>query len=111
MRKPKFEIIAGKDGKLRFHLKAANGEIILAGRAYKSKPETIHGIASVMRYGALDSCFVRRESINGQFFFQIKSPSGRLLGWSELYITKQGRETGIQAVKKAVQVGRVLDLI
>jgi uncharacterized protein YegP (UPF0339 family) len=110
MRKPKFEILAGKDGKIRFHLKAANGEVILAGRSYATKSEAIHGIASVMRYGAMESSFVRRESLNGQFFFQIKSPSGRLLGWSEFYISRQGRETGIAAVKKAVHVGRVLDL-
>jgi uncharacterized protein len=110
MRQPKFEIFVSKDGKIRFHLKAANGEIILAGRSYKTKSETIHGIASVMRYGAIESCFVRRESVNGQHFFQIKSPSGRLLGWSEMYRSRQGRETGILAVKKAVQVGRVLDL-
>jgi uncharacterized protein len=110
MRKPKFEILAGKDGKIRFQLKAANGEAILAGRNFATKPEAIHGIASVMRYGALESCFVRRESLSGQFFFQIKSPSGRLLGWSEFYHSRQGRETGIAAVKKAVQVGRVLDL-
>jgi uncharacterized protein YegP (UPF0339 family) len=110
MRKPKFEILEDKAGKIRFHLKAANGEIILAGRGFKTKAEAIHGIASVMRYGALETGFVRRESLNGQFFFQVKSPSGRLLGWSELYKTRQGRETGISAVKKAVQIGRVLDL-
>jgi uncharacterized protein len=110
MRKPKFEILAGKDGKIYFHLKAANGEIILAGRGYKTKSETIHAIASVMRYGQLDTSFVRRESANGQFFFQLKSPSGRILGWSEMYIAKQSREVGIQAVKTAVQYGRVFDL-
>ncbi len=110
MRKPKFEIFAGKDGKIRFHLKAANGEIILASRSFPTKPEAIHGIASVMRYGVLESCFVRRESINGQYFFQIKSPAGRLLGWSEFYRSRQGRETGIEAVKKAALVGRVLEI-
>jgi uncharacterized protein len=110
MRKPKFEILAGKDSKIRFRLKAANGEIILAGRAYATKAEAIHGIASVMRYAALDLSYVRRESINGQFFFQIKSPSGRLLAWSEFYVSRQGRESGIEAVKRAVAYGRVMDL-
>ncbi len=110
MRKPKFEILAGKDGKIYFHLKAANGEIILAGRGFKTKSETIHAIASVMRYGQLESCIVRRESANGQFFFQIKSPSCRILGWSEMYISRQNRDLGILAVKRAVSYGRVFDL-
>lgn len=111
MRKPKFEILAGKDGKNYFHLKAANGEVILAGRGFATKAETIHAIASVMRYGQLESSIVRRQSTSGQFFFQVKSPSGRLLGWSEMYISKQSREVGILAVKKAVTFGRVFDLI
>ncbi|HEX2898451.1 MAG TPA: YegP family protein [Bacteroidia bacterium] len=110
MRKPKFEILAGKDGKIYFHLKAANGEIILAGRGFKTKAETIHAIASVMRYGQLDTCIVRRESVSGQHFFQVKSPSGRILGWSEMYISRQNRDLGIQAVKRAVTHGRVFDL-
>jgi uncharacterized protein len=110
MRKPKFEILAGKDGKIYFHLKAANGEVILAGRGFNTKSETIHAIASVMRYAQLESSFVRRQSASGQFFFQIKAPSGRILGWSEMYIAKQSRENGILAVKKAVVHGRIFDL-
>lgn len=111
MRKPKFEILAGKDGKIYPHLKAANGEIILASRGYKTKSEAMHAIASLMRYGLVETSFVRRESANGQFFFQIKSPSGRILGWSELYVAKQSRENGIDAVQRAVLHGRVLDLV
>lgn len=109
MRRPKFEICNGKDGRVYFHLKAANGEVILAGRGYATKSETIHAIASVMRYGQNDSNFIRRESVNG-FFFQLKSPMGRILGWSEMYVQKQSREVGIMAVRNAVQHGRIEDL-
>lgn len=110
MRKPKFEIVTGRDTKVYFHLKAANGEVILSGRGHPTKSEAIHAIASVMRYGQLDSSFVRRQSASGQFFFQLKSPAGRILGWSEMYVAKQSREVGIEAVMKAAQHGRVNDL-
>jgi uncharacterized protein YegP (UPF0339 family) len=110
MRKPKFELCSGKDGKTYFHLKAANGEVVLAGRGFRTKPETIHAIADVMRYGLLENSFVRRESASGQYFFQLKSPAGRILGWSEIYISKQSREVGIASVKNAVQFGRIIDL-
>lgn len=110
MRKPKFETLVGKDGKIYFHLKASNGEIILAGRGHKTKPEAIHAIASVMRYATQDRYVVRRDSANEQFFFQVKSPSGRILAWSEMYHTLHGRETGIHSVQNAVQYGRVLEL-
>jgi uncharacterized protein YegP (UPF0339 family) len=63
-----------------------------------------------MRYGALESRFVRKETITGKFYFQLRSPSGRILGWSEMYKSRQGRDNGILAVRRAVQYGRVLDL-
>lgn len=110
MRKPKFEMLVGKDGKFYFHLKAANGEIVLSGRGFATKYEAIQSIASVMRYGAYESRFLRRETAEGRYFFQLQAPSGRLLGWSEMYHSKQGRDNGIIAVRRAVQFGRVLDL-
>jgi uncharacterized protein len=110
MRKPKFEMLVGDDGKVYFHLKAANGEIVLSGRGYSTKYETIQAIASVMRYGAYESRFMRRENAEGKYFFQLLSPSGRVLGWSQMYHSKQGRDNGIVAVRRAVQFGRVLDL-
>ena len=110
MQKPKFEMLKGRDGKIYIHLKASNGEIILSGRGYDSKSEAIHAIGSIMRYGAMGNRFRRRESINGQHYFQLVSPSGRILGWSETYFSRQGMENGILSVRRAVQYGRVMDL-
>ena len=48
----KFEIIKDKAGEYRFHLKAANGEIIASSQGYKTK-ETAHtGIESVKKSAA-----------------------------------------------------------
>jgi uncharacterized protein YegP (UPF0339 family) len=43
----KFEISKDKAGKFRFHLKAANGEIIAASQAYDTKASAENGIESV----------------------------------------------------------------
>ena len=43
----KFEISKDKSGKFRFHLKAANGEIIAAGQGYETKASAEKGIESV----------------------------------------------------------------
>ena len=43
----KFEISKDKSGKFRFHLKAANGEIIAASQAYDTKAGAETGIGSV----------------------------------------------------------------
>lgn len=43
----KFEITKDKAGKFRFHLKAANGEIVAASQAYEMKESAYKGIESV----------------------------------------------------------------
>ena len=43
----KFEISMDKSGKYRFHLKAANGEIIAVSQAYDVKASAEKGIESV----------------------------------------------------------------
>jgi hypothetical protein len=46
---PDFEIQCDSAGKFRFHLKAANGEIIAASQSYLSRESTEKGIASIKR--------------------------------------------------------------
>lgn len=48
----KFEIIKDKTGKFRFHLKAANGEIIAASQAYETKANAEKGIEAVKKAAA-----------------------------------------------------------
>ena len=43
----KFEICKDKAGKFRFHLKAANGEIIAASQGYDTKGSAEKGIESI----------------------------------------------------------------
>jgi uncharacterized protein YegP (UPF0339 family) len=43
----KFELFQDAVGKFRFHLKAANGEIIAASQGYASKAAAQNGIASI----------------------------------------------------------------
>ena len=46
---PDFEIQCDIAGKFRFHLKAANGEIIAASQAYLSRQSAENGIASIKK--------------------------------------------------------------
>jgi len=43
----KFELFKDAAGKFRFHLKAANGEIIAASQGYTSKAAAQTGVASI----------------------------------------------------------------
>jgi len=43
----KFEISKDKSGKFRFHLRAANGEIIAASQGYETRASAEKGIESI----------------------------------------------------------------
>ncbi|WP_378743050.1 YegP family protein [Nocardia brasiliensis] len=45
----KFELFTDKAGKFRWHLKAANGEVIAVSQAYESKAAAKNGIESVQK--------------------------------------------------------------
>jgi uncharacterized protein YegP (UPF0339 family) len=45
----KFELYNDAQGKFRFRLKAANGEIIAVGEAYESKSGALNGIESIKK--------------------------------------------------------------
>jgi len=48
----KFEVSKDKAGKFRFHLKAANGEIVAASQGYESKANAEKGIQAVKKAAA-----------------------------------------------------------
>ncbi len=111
MRKPHFEIFVGKDCKFEFRLKAANGEPVLFGAGQRSKAEALRAVANVMYYGTSSARFVQRESSDGQYHFLLKSPIGRLLGWSENYTTRIAMLNGIKAARTAAKSAQVTDLV
>ena len=45
----KFEMFQDKSGQFRFHLKAGNGQIIVAGEPYTTKKACLNGIESVRK--------------------------------------------------------------
>jgi len=47
----KFELFKDNSGEIRFHLRAANGEIIASSQGYKSKAVAEKGIDSVKTNG------------------------------------------------------------
>jgi len=48
----KFEVYKDKKGEFRFRLKAANGEVIANGEAFKTKAACMNGIRSIKRNAA-----------------------------------------------------------
>jgi uncharacterized protein len=110
MENPKFTILKGRDQQFYFNLKAKNGEIILSSEGYATNYSCRTGIASVKENAPYNSRYERRIAHNGQYYFILKSANWQVIGVSEMYDTTQGRENGIEAVKKDAPNAPIKDL-
>ncbi|HTZ58453.1 MAG TPA: YegP family protein [Acidobacteriaceae bacterium] len=95
----KFEITKAKDGEYHFHLKAANGQIILTSQRYKEKSSAEGGIDSVKKNAHLDQHYERKEAHNGEHMFNLKAANHQVIGTSQMYKSIEARDAGIEAVK------------
>jgi len=128
-----FEILCDADDKFRFHLKAANGQIIAVSQSYGTKEAAIKGIASIKKNapiakiadfttvgGALpelrheggivqDPVFEIQISTGDKFRFHLKAANGQIIAVSQSYLTRQSAEKGIASVKRNAPTAKVVD--
>ena len=96
----KYDIQRARDGQFHFHLKAANGEIILSSELYRTRAGAKNGIASVQRNGSDPDRFERREDKRGEPYFVLKAGNHQIIGTSEMYESAAAMEKGIKSVIK-----------
>lgn len=109
---PVFEIFRSNSNyQYYFRLKAENSQIILSSEGYTTKENCINGVASVKQNSPYDSNYLKRIANNGQYYFNLKSMhNGQVIGTSEMYVSQQGRDNGIESVKRNAPVAKVIDL-
>lgn len=95
----KFECSVGKDGKHRFNLKAANGQVILTSQGYEGKSGCHNGIESVRKHGPNAAMFEKKSSSDGKFYFVLKAGNGQVIGTSQRYASEAARDNGIESVQ------------
>jgi uncharacterized protein YegP (UPF0339 family) len=105
----KFEIKKAKDGEFYFHLKAPNGQIILASEMYERKASALNGIQSVKKNSADDKRYERKEAKNGHFMFNLKAGNHEVIGTSQTYTSSEACDNGIASVKTNAPKAQVLD--
>jgi uncharacterized protein YegP (UPF0339 family) len=105
----RFEIKKAKDGEFYFHLKAPNGQIILASEMYERKASAINGIESVKKNAPDDARYERKDTRNGEFMFNLKAANHEVIGTSQTYTSTEGRDNGIASVKTNAPKADVLD--
>lgn len=96
----KFELKKSSNGQFLFHLKASNGQVILASEQYKERRSAVRGIESVRKNAPLDNRYERKTAKNGQPYFILRASNGKTIGQSEMYNSAAAVDKGIESVKK-----------
>ena len=94
----KFEIYNDAKGGYRFRLKANNGQVILASQGYKEKPGCTNGIESVKKNSKDSARFETQQSKDGDWYFNLKSTNGQVIGTSQMYSSESAMQNGIESV-------------
>jgi hypothetical protein len=100
--KGEFKIKEASNGQHYFVLRAPNHEIVLVSQMYSRRQDCIDGIEAVLATGSDRNNWKQRTASNGQPYFVLQSPNGKIIGVSELYEEKGGRANGIDACVTAV---------
>lgn len=106
----KFEVTLRKDNQFQFNLKAPNGQVILSSEGYVAKTSCMNGILSVRNNSPKDVRYDRKESTNGKYYFNLKASNGQVIGTSQMYESVDGRDNGIESVKKNAPIAEIDDL-
>lgn len=107
----KFQIFqSNKNNQFYFRLVAKNSQIILSSEGYTTKDNCKNGISSVKVHSPNDNYYRRLTATNGQHYFTLTASNNQVIGMSELYVSTQGRDNGIESVKHNAPTAVIEDL-
>lgn len=90
--------------------KASNGETILKSENYSSKQMAENGIKSVMENSNNLANFEIKQAKDGSYYFNLLAKNHQVIGTSEMYVSKQGMQNGINAIMKYVSHATINDI-
>lgn len=109
----RFETFKGQDNKTYFHLRADNGQIVLASQGYSSKSAAEGGITSVKKNGVDATHFDVIEGANDQYTFRLLASNGKVIARAEMYASKsnalRAATTVREIIRKLTNAGQVSD--
>lgn len=106
----KFETFVGQDGQHYFHLRAANGEIMLQSEGYVALGGAENGIESVRVNGRLPERYEVLGASNGeQWYFRLKAANHEIIGWGEMYVSQSNAQRGVDTLVELIASEQVAD--
>ncbi len=100
----RFETFKGKDGSFYFHLIAGNGQKVLQSQGYTTLASAKSGVESVKNNGLDGNRYLVREANDGSHYFVLTATNGRIIGVSEMYVSKSNAERGALTVQGVIRV-------
>jgi uncharacterized protein YegP (UPF0339 family) len=121
-----FDIICDSAGRFRFHLKAANGQIIAVSQSYGTKESALKGIASIKKNAPIakttdfttggtipestqNPVFEIQCNSPDRYRFRLKAANGQIIAVSQSYLSKQSAENGIASVMTNAPMAKIVD--
>ena len=105
-----FEISKRVYENFMFNLKASNREIIMTSQGYTSKSACQNGIESVKTNCSKKKLFTEEKAKDGSYYFNLTAANTLVIGTSQMYTSAQGRDNGIDSVRKNAPKAEVVDL-
>lgn len=96
------EIKKGKNNSYQFKLKTSDGNVLLNSVDFKSEEEVQRTIDDLNPIIKKQSVFERKTDHEGNFLFNLKDLSGKVIGKSQRYGSEAGMENGIKNLKKRI---------
>jgi len=126
-----FEVFYDSVCRLRFHLKATNGQIIAVSQSYGTKEAALKGIASMQKNAPIAKIadFTTKEAVPdsahrgvvqdpdfeiqcdsaGKFRFHLKAANGEIIAASQSYLSRESAENGIASIKRNAPMAKIID--
>jgi uncharacterized surface protein with fasciclin (FAS1) repeats/uncharacterized protein YegP (UPF0339 family) len=125
-----FEVISDSAGAFRFHLKAANAQIIAVSHSFGTKEAALKGIALIKKNAPIaktvdfspggaafphtpgvvkDAVFEIQFNAPDRFRFHLKTANGQIIAISQSYLSKGAAENGIASVKTNAPQAKIID--
>ncbi|MEN8789240.1 MAG: YegP family protein [Flavobacteriaceae bacterium] len=97
------EIKQQKNNTYQFRLKAAGGKTLLKSIDFKSLEEIEQTVQQLSPLTNDYNVIERKTNYDGNFMFNLKDQSGRVIGKSLLYNSEAGMENGISNLKRSIR--------
>jgi uncharacterized protein len=95
-----YQLIEGHDGGFMFALRAGNHETVLESRVYWSRQAALDAVVKTRECSQDPEKFVKMESADGSYFFELQDAAGKLLGRGPARKSRAALNAGIASVQR-----------